>query len=246
MSSFGSYLEEVNRRLGLPQPAKSRILLEIAADLRDLYELYRSRGLGEEEAEQRALEKIRLSDEAMGQLVRIHESPFRRWLAGLSGSSQSRLERAAFAAVLLFVLVMTGREVVAAPFLRAAGPFIWPILAFAAGAAAIALARAYALFVKKDHHIKRIRSGLDALLALSAASVLTAVFGLLLELYRSFGRSVSDVERTLLYSSDWLLRSSALITAGLLVAILVCIIWFLLYRKVVRIEQAEVGFLWEL
>ena len=55
---------------------------EIAADLKDLCELYRSRGLAKEEAEERALEKIRLSDETIGQLVRIHESPFRRWLAG--------------------------------------------------------------------------------------------------------------------------------------------------------------------
>ncbi len=40
-------------RHDLPQPAKSRILLEMAADLEDLYEVYREQGLGDEVAEAR-------------------------------------------------------------------------------------------------------------------------------------------------------------------------------------------------
>ena len=40
MKQFTALLKSINERLDLPQPTKSRIILEIAADLDDLYQLY--------------------------------------------------------------------------------------------------------------------------------------------------------------------------------------------------------------
>ena len=54
MNQFTPLLKQLNSRLDLPQPQKSRILLEISADLNDLYDLYVSQGHSREEAKQRA------------------------------------------------------------------------------------------------------------------------------------------------------------------------------------------------
>ena len=58
MNRFISLLQRVNDKLDLPQPEKSRILLEIAADLQDMYQVYLDKGLGEEEAVKRTEEKF--------------------------------------------------------------------------------------------------------------------------------------------------------------------------------------------
>lgn len=54
MNRFGARLREIHERIDLPQPLKSRIILEIASDMNDTYEELRGRGLGEEEAARRA------------------------------------------------------------------------------------------------------------------------------------------------------------------------------------------------
>jgi hypothetical protein len=78
MNRFASLLREVNNRLNLPQPTKSRILLEMAGDLEDLYNFYRGQGLDENEAVQKAEEKIDASYEALAELVEIHQTSYRK------------------------------------------------------------------------------------------------------------------------------------------------------------------------
>jgi len=40
MEKFNSILKSISEKIELPQPMKSRILLEISADLNDTYELF--------------------------------------------------------------------------------------------------------------------------------------------------------------------------------------------------------------
>ena len=47
MSRFALLLTEIDERLNLHQPAKGRILLEIAADIHDLFDYYQSCGMNE-------------------------------------------------------------------------------------------------------------------------------------------------------------------------------------------------------
>ena len=51
MTRFRDILLRTSDRLELPQPVKSRILLEISADLEDIYDECVSRGMSGEEAE---------------------------------------------------------------------------------------------------------------------------------------------------------------------------------------------------
>jgi len=45
MDNFKPILKEINSKLDLPQPTKSRIILEIAADLNDTFDTYKKQGL---------------------------------------------------------------------------------------------------------------------------------------------------------------------------------------------------------
>jgi hypothetical protein len=60
MARFSSIIRDLNSRLDLPQPARSRVLLEIHADLEDLYEFYLQKGAEAAEAEKMAEERLGL------------------------------------------------------------------------------------------------------------------------------------------------------------------------------------------
>ena len=57
MSRFAELLGRTAARLDIPQPARSRVLLELAGDLDALYEHYRGLGLEEDEASRRVAER---------------------------------------------------------------------------------------------------------------------------------------------------------------------------------------------
>jgi hypothetical protein len=86
MSRFTDLLRRTNDRLDLPQPVKSRILLKIASDLDDMYRHFIGQGIAGNEAVRRVEEKFELSDNALRELVQVHESPFRKFLSRFSES----------------------------------------------------------------------------------------------------------------------------------------------------------------
>ena len=45
MTDFTAALRRIDSRLHLPQPARSRVILELAGDLEELYRHYRATGL---------------------------------------------------------------------------------------------------------------------------------------------------------------------------------------------------------
>ncbi|MFH1754248.1 MAG: hypothetical protein ABIA59_00965 [Candidatus Latescibacterota bacterium] len=53
MSRFEGLLKQINGKLDLPQPTKSRILLEIASDLDDMYRVFIQQGMSEQDAAER-------------------------------------------------------------------------------------------------------------------------------------------------------------------------------------------------
>ncbi len=69
MSQFAPLIREIGEQLCVPQPARSRILLEISADLEDLSAHYRSQGLSPQAAATRTRETLALSGEALERLV---------------------------------------------------------------------------------------------------------------------------------------------------------------------------------
>ncbi len=53
MKQFESQLKKINNKLDLPQPVKSRIVLEIAADMEDTFNFYFDKGMNEKDALQK-------------------------------------------------------------------------------------------------------------------------------------------------------------------------------------------------
>lgn len=245
MSRFAGRLREIGEKLDLPQPDKSHILLEIASDLDDLYRFYREEGLGEEAAARRAQEKFDLSDEALHELVEIHESAVRRFLGRISEQARSRWERILLAMAVIVIAAYSGRRILSVELYAQASRFVWPILMFALAALVITIWQIYKLFIKKDHYIRSLGVGLPWLLATGAASLLTGLLGMMYEFHRSALMAVAEVDGSLVYLVDCALRCSAMMMVGLVTFIAIGIVWFVLMNKVRSIEIAEAAWLIE-
>jgi hypothetical protein len=245
MSRFTRLLKRTAARLDLPQPTKSHVLLEMAADLEDLFAAYRERGLGEEEAARRVEEKFDASDDALNELVRLHRSAFRRGMDRFSEQAQTRWEKLMLGVILLFVAAMTGKLLLSTSFLRDASVFVWPALVIGIVAVGIFLVKAHQLFVKKDHAMRRLRTGLPSLLLLACAGLFNGVFGFFLGMQLSMARIAADIEQANDYLTRWLVGSSVTMVISLLVAILAALLWFVLMNKVKSTELAEANMLLE-
>ena len=239
MNRFDSLLRATSDRLNLPQPIKSRVLLELAADMEDLYELYRERGSPEELAAQQVIEQFSFSDEALYRLIRVHASPYRRLMDGLSERTLALWERAMFLVLTAFVAVLTMEVAMTVQPFSDASPLIWLVVALGATGLVIAVLRIYALYLKEDHDVRRLRRGLDALLGIGVLSVVVGHYTLLVELFRIARAVVDDADRAFMGAVICVLRTAPVMNLAFLVAIGTAIAWFVLSGTAARIEEAE-------
>jgi len=239
MTQFASLIRDIGARLQVPQPARSRILLEIAADLDDLYDHHVAQGRAPAEAAERARATLELSDEALTSLITLHQPPVRRLLDQLSEQARAAWERSMLAVVALCILVFTIREVGSVQALQTASRFVWPTLGIAVVAALVALSKVYTLYVKQDHDVRWLRRGLDLLLFLTAASIAVGLFGLVVELASTVRRIAAGAGWGGDAIVECLIRSSTLMILSMLVAIAIAVLWFVLLAKVQSIERAE-------
>lgn len=244
MNRFADVLEQTSARLELPQPTKSRILLELAADLEDLYRVYRAEGLSESEAIQRAREMLDFSDATLSQLAEVHTAPFRRFLDRLSLQAQTRWERGALMAVFLIILTLSGPQLFTSRFFSHANALAWPLVASSVGALLIALQRIYALYLKRDHQVRRLRAGLTPLIGLAALDLLLGVAGFFIQSHAILGPLLRGATIQLAPSLlGWLIEALALLTMALTAALLTAMLWFLLASKAAAVERAAAAHL---
>jgi len=253
MNHFTPLLKKIHDNLDLPQPTKSRIILEIAADLDDLYHVYLDQGLGEKEALKKAQEKFDLTEDALQDLVHIHETIFRKWIHRISEHTQSRWERLILLIVLWFIALFSSRAIWSTEFIINANRFVWPVLCIAFIITALSLYKIYLLYIKKDHNFVRIRKGMPIFLFSGGLNLFIGLIGYFSELYSAGTNNMLNVSNLIFlnysgrsgldYSTHdqvmWMIRSSSMIMVCLLVTIFIAIMWFVLENKIVRIEQAE-------
>ena len=233
MSRFNAFLRDTGQRLALPKTTKSRILVEIASDLEDLFQHYLQQGLSEQEAAAKAEEKVDMSDEALTELVRIH-SDARTWTDRIARRTQPFWERFAMALIVLFFVtewvIGTGLK----PFAHLTG-FIWPILVIF-----IALLTFFIVQMARfsDHSSpRRVRDSLATPLFLGAASLVVGFAGAGIELYRTLMRMAADPEHAAPLFANVVLDSTATLSIALLVALAAGVAWFLLAGRVARLED---------
>lgn len=239
MTRFAAVLQRVEARLAVPQPARSRIIEEMAADLEDLYAAYRARGLDEAEALRRAETALGPSPEAVEALVLVHRPVWERLLARFSNRGRNRVERGLLTALGLAGVVLGTGALARQGILNDASPFVWPVIVLAAAAFAVAGAVFFRLFVKQDHRGGTLKAGLLPLLVLAVGTVLTAAFGFLWEIFSL----AQDAERAGAAPLDLLLprlrRASEVLALGLTSGLAVVLGWFHLRQRALTIERAE-------
>jgi hypothetical protein len=209
------------------------------------YALYREKGLSEEEAVARTVEKFALSDEALSELVHIHQTALQRLLGSISEQARTRWERILVAFFVCFVFATAGRALITTRLFEQANAYVWPVTVLAAAILALTVMHAGRLYVVRKHDIGNLRRGINWILGLGAASLGTGFAGLTVELYRALLRSIDDARHALVYLIDWALGASATLIVSILLAIIAAVIWFVLVNTVKRIEIAEASWLVE-
>ncbi len=239
MSRFAKVLRRVSDELDLPQPTRSRILLEIAGDLEDLYEHHRAAGLDEEQAARRAEEAFAASGEALKRLARIHEAD-----ASLADRVTRQVgtwwEKVLLVIWLLAAILVARAVVTEVHFFVIVSPFVWVIVGLAVAALAFTLWKLYGLFLGKPPAPRRLRSGLSVLLFLAAASLVVSVCGFFYHLrWYAFQTWNQAPEAVFMMFGNWTLAISSMMIVGLLTAIFTSLVWFLLANLVTRVENRE-------
>lgn len=257
MKHFVDVVQIINNKLDLPQPIKSRIILEIFADLEDMYQLYVQKGFNPMEAAKKAKEKIDLSSDALEQLINIHQSYFRKFLFKFSEQAQTLWERIILVVLFLIVTIAIIHAISTTPFLTNASLFIYPLMTIFICAILIVIYKIYQLFIKKDHEIPKLRIGMQALLSFSGISLFIGIFGyfvelfyagdyaLLLETKMSFLITIfnPNFDTILFQITNWAIRSSEMMMMCFSVTIFSALAWFFLINKIINIEQSEIEYL---
>ena len=237
MSRFTDILREADRRLDLPPPVRHRIVLEMAADLQDVYDHYIAHGLPEEEAEERARESFALGAESLDELVALHTSGCRRVLDLLGEQGRRTWERVVFALLLLFVVAAGGIQMLTRDVLHDAGPAAWIVAALAVAAVAIAIRTAYVLWLTPDGDLRRLGEGLPIILVLGGAEILTGICGWISGLHAWLGAFTGEDGLDLAPLIQTLLRGSALTVFALLCAVGTALLWYALQARLAGLEK---------
>jgi hypothetical protein len=238
---FVPALRRISAELKLPEPIKSRILLEMAADLEALYDHFRTRGATDEEAARLAEERVLVSPEALHHLVAVHTTGYQRWL----GRAAERL-RWGFD-LLLFIAGVAPIAAVCAWLVAGelrgmlGDPLLWPLLVTGVVVVGLAAWKARQLFLGRVRSPDELHRGLSVLLFLAAAS---PVLGGTAFLIRLHGVAIDIMAsrastQVLLAAAPSVAQAATLLGLGLLLGIAAGLVSFVLMNRVATLEQAE-------
>ncbi|MCG6990218.1 MAG: hypothetical protein LJF06_18915 [Gemmatimonadetes bacterium] len=239
MSRFEAVLREISGRVNLPQPARTRVLAEIAGDLDDFFQAFLERGASEEDAERQALGHIDLSDEALRDLARVHGNWFRRLSDSIAERAGSRWELTLVGLLVLLAVFLSGAVVQAVPICRAAGAWLIPVACAAVATLGIGAWKAHVLWLRGDHRPKGLHAGLGAMLGLSVLQLFLAFAGVWVTAWAALRAVGLEPAQAGITTMHWLLGALALLVMGMSLALVCGLAWFILLGKVASIERAE-------
>lgn len=241
MNRFADVLKQARERLEVPEPSRTRILLEMASDLEDSYQYHLSQGRDGPEAIRRAEEAFGTSDEALGHLARIHQGSVGGLADRVSGQAGRVWEKVLLVALLAFEVLLAIKVLSDEAFFVYVSPFVWPIAGLALAAFAFASWKLFQIFSKSNRDTRQLRSGLSVLLFLSGASLAIASGGFLFHLQRFFRLNADQAPESLFMNlAGWMIQIASMMTVGLLTAILTALLWFVLSNVVARSERREI------
>lgn len=236
MSRFNAFLHRTGDRLALPKATRSLILVEIAADLDDLYQHYLEQGLTEEEAATRAEEKVDMSDEALAELVRIHADA-RGWTDRMARRTHPLWELIAMGLIVIFFFASSALMAVETDIrlLDHLTGFVWPIL----GIFFVLIVFFVAELARSPDRAssRRLGDSLATPLFLGAASVVVGLAGTGISMYRALMRMAANPEHAAPVFARTFLDTTATFAIALLVTLAAGVVWFILAGRVARTED---------
>lgn len=185
MRRFGPALRRIASELKLPEPARSRVLLEMASDLEALYDHYRARGLDDDEAVRLTEERLVASPAALQQLVTVHTTGYQRLLGRAVGALRLGFDLVLFVLAVVPLLAFSGQVVGAQLRDGSAGAFTWVVLGIGGVITGITLFKAYQLFGRRERSPAKLHRGLFTMLVLAFHGALVGLIGFVITLYRA-------------------------------------------------------------
>lgn len=245
MSRFNQALLAADARLSVPEPARSRILLELAADMEDLFEEYLSRGNTQAAAEASVMEHFDLSDEALGELVRVHDTPLQRSLERVSGNVRGPGSQLLMAVLALFVTVGSGNLLFRMRLYGEASSLVWILIPLLLLGLAMAAGKTRSLYRAGSTWSPSLGHGLSRLPGLAAIMLGITVAGLWMELYLAALRIRGAPGEALIHLVGWLHMASATMVIALSSALVLGFLWYFLQARVRHQELAAAASLLE-
>jgi len=239
MSGFEQNLREVAGRLDLPQPGRTRVLLELATDLEDLERTLLGEGMPPEKAHEKALEVLLPETETLTELETLHRPLYQRLVDRFSDPARHRLERLLLGAMTAGLFLISISWLSRADLFVDPSLFLWPLLGLGFLTLAVSAWKGFALFVKKDHGPERLQKGLVLIPALAVTGTIVALGGATFDLYQVAGRLEADYWTEAVELLRWLRRDSAMLSVGLLVSSIAGMLWLALSAAVALVEQSE-------
>lgn len=232
MSRIEHVLRRLDAQLVLPEPARTRTLLEIGSDLRDAYASYRAAGLSEDAAAQRAAALLRVNDATARELRALHVRAYGVWVVRLAEAP--RWERVSVTAIVLSAVAGGAyalRDLAVAPVslwvvLLCAGVLLWTVIA--------SLLAALNAGVSAELLQRRVAHVPMAALLLVVASCLIAC----VSLWHAATAGAAASDRAVISA---VASAAELIALGLVLAVVGMLAWFHLYHRVaaLRLLRAE-------
>lgn len=241
MRRFSRALRRVDRRLEVREPERSRILLELAGDLEDLYRAYREQGSGEEEARRRAEAWLVPDDGSLEGLRRLHQPRLAGLASSLSEVARNRLEATALTVLALAAAAGGLAGLGTTPLLGPPGPAAVAVLVLGSLGIVLAARRAAWLLLSRDGGPPAPES-LPGLVASAAGSAGVGALGGCLELERGLASAGAGGEDPAnLVTVPWEAVGAAAGTAalGLVVTLCLALAWFWLVARVRTIRRAR-------
>ena len=247
MTRFAPLLQHASARIDLPQPTKSRILLEMAGDLEDLFQHHLSQGLDETEAARRAEEAFAITDDNLRSLIMIHKSAIDRFGDALASQVGTWWEKLLLFLFLGIALLLASGVALRTNVLERATLFVWPILGLAVVAFAIVFSKLAQLFRPGDLDVRRFRRNLWMLLFFAVGILTVGVFGFFVEICFYFNQAAhaSGLENMSPPAGIFAEQIAVMMNVTMLSAILTAIAWFLLVSVAASLEKRRAAELLE-
>jgi len=238
MRRFFPILKRMNEKLMLPQPLKYMIIKEIAADLEDTYNIYIQQGIGEAEAELKALEKIAADDRVINQLIEVHETPVRKMLRKLSKKMQHLIEITLWISLLIIVGVIVSGVIISSEK-YSNSYFNWFTGGLIICIIGISIPKFYEIYIKRDYTVQNLHQGLPLLIFISCLVIITGILGFFVELQEFIHTMVKFGTEKLNNTVILLYRSFTVICFSFAAAVAGAVLWLILTLKILNIEEKE-------